>query len=155
MNSSVDLQNPFSYALWPVITTGIIVLLILAFFLSLRLLKTRRKKPPVVVKKRFIDMEKIKEKYIKELDQIGREFENGNVDIREAYQRMSMCIRKFVNTVTGIKVQNYTLNEIKGLNMPELANLVSEYYVPEFAERSEGDVRASLTKTRSMIERWR
>ena len=68
---------------------------------------------------------------------------------------MSMCIRKFVHAVTGIKVQNYTLGDIGGLNMPGLYNLVSEYYSPEFARKSEGDVINSLAKTRSMIEQWR
>lgn len=38
--------------------------------------------------------------------------------------------------------------------MPELYYLVAEYYAPEFARKSDGDVRASLEKTRSLIERW-
>ena len=67
---------------------------------------------------------------------------------------MSRCIRGFVHAATGIRVQNYTLYNIERLNMPELYYLVAEYYAPEFARKSDGDVRTSLEKTRSLIERW-
>lgn len=155
MKSSVNLQDPLSYAVWPVILTGLILVLCIATLVVIKLVAAKNKKPPVVVKKPFVDVNKLKLKYIRELDNIGRDFEAGKTDIRGAYQQMSMCIRKFVHAVTGIKVQNYTLGDIGGLNMPGLYNLVSEYYSPEFARKSEGDVINSLAKTRSMIEQWR
>ena len=82
------------------------------------------------------------------------QYDQGKLDVRGAYQRMSRCIRGFVHAATGIRVQNYTLYDIERLNMPELYYLVAEYYAPEFARKSDGDVRASLEKTRSLIERW-
>ena len=100
------------------------------------------------------DKDRIRRKYIAELDVIGMDFENGRLDIRHAYQKMSMCIRKFVHEMTDIKVQNYTLRDIGTLGIPDLYSLVAEYYAPEFARRSEGDVRNSLARTRSAIERW-
>ena len=102
-----------------------------------------------------MDINVVKNKYLSELAGIDRDFSMGKEDIRGAYQRMSQCIRQFVHAVTGIKVQNYTLQDIRRLNMPMLYALVAEYYAPEFARKSEGDVRNSLDKTRSLIERWR
>ena len=61
----------------------------------------------------------------------------------------------FVFEVTGIKVQHYTLTEIRRVNIPQLTNLVREYYEPEFARETRADVRASIFRTRSLIESWR
>lgn len=157
MESSVELQDPFSYALWPLVVAGIIAAAALIYFavlISLRIYRRKRSEPKIEYVKP-VSVEKLKLKYIAELDRIYAQFRGGGLGIREAYQQMSMCIRKFVHSVTGIKVQNYTLTDIQRLNMPVLYALVSEYYAPEFARKSEGDVINSLVKTRSMIERWR
>lgn len=157
MESSVSLQEPFSYALWPVLVTGLLVLGVVLYFAAARLLEVYRKKKntPPVVRKRPVDTEKIRAKYISELDGIYEDFKSGRLDVRAAYQRMSMCIRRFVHAMTGIRVQNCTLSDIGKLDMPVLYGLVAEYYAPEFARKSQGDVEQSLIKTRSFFERWR
>lgn len=157
MESSVELQPPFSYAVWPLVLAGCIAIAALLFFLILKFMKIYRaqKNNPKIVVKPALDINVVKNKYLSELAGIDRDFSMGKEDIRGAYQRMSQCIRQFVHAVTGIKVQNYTLQDIKRLNMPMLYSLVAEYYAPEFARKSEGDVRNSLDKTRSLIERWR
>ena len=66
-----------------------------------------------------------------------------------------MTIRMFVYEVTGIKVQKYTLTEIRRVNIPQLTNLVREYYEPEFAREARADVKTSLYRTRMLIESWR
>ncbi len=109
---------------------------------------------PKVVKPAPMDMGRVKARYLSELADIAGQYDQGKLDIRGAYQRMSRCIRGFVHAATGIRVQNYTLYDIERLNMPELYYLVAEYYAPEFARKSDGDVRASLEKARSLIERW-
>ena len=157
MESSVELQSPFSYAVWPIVVAGCIAAVAILFFLILKYIRFRKikKNTPKIVVRPALDINAIKRKYLTELAGIDRDFNMGKEDIRGAYQRMSQCIRQFVHAVTGIRVQNYTLQDIKRLNMPMLYALVAEYYAPEFARKSEGDVRNSLDKTRSLIERWR
>lgn len=96
----------------------------------------------------------IKEKYIKELEKIEMDYNAKKITLRSAYQKMSRCIRKFVFDVTGIRVHNYTLEDIKALHMPILEELIKEYYAPEFSKQSSGDVTASLEKTKRAIEIW-
>ena len=38
--------------------------------------------------------------------------------------------------------------------MPILYELVEEYYVPEFSEKSIGNIKLSIEKTRKVIEKW-
>lgn len=156
MESSVSLQDPFTYAVWPLAAAGAVVLAALIFWAVILIRKKRANAPekPVIRVLSPDDRERIKRKYMAELDKIGSDFDSGRLDIRHAYQKMSMCIRRFVNEMTGIKVQNYTLQDIGPLGIPALYSLVAEYYAPEFARRSEGDVKNSLARTRSMIERW-
>jgi len=96
----------------------------------------------------------IKQKYIKILIDLEKKLDNNNISIREAYQKLSSAIRYFVYEVTNIKVQNYTLQDIKKLDMPILYELVEEYYVPEFSEKSIGNIKLSIEKTRKVIEKW-
>ena len=56
--------------------------------------------------------------------------------------------------VTGKEVHTYTLEEVREADMPALEVLMEEYYKPEFAEHSAGDVIASIDKTKKAIETW-
>lgn len=159
MEISVKLQEPFSYAVWPVICLGVIVIGGLIWFSILMLRKSMRNKPAVKaprIKQRTPEqIAHIKGKYLHELGRIESDFSANKLNHRAAYQKMSVCIRKFVYEVTGIKVQHYTLSDIRRLNMPMLETLIIDYYTPEFSRMSAGDVRSSINKTKRVIEGWR
>ena len=91
---------------------------------------------------------------MKKLIVLENKIDKNEITIRKAYQNLSSIIRYFVYAVTGIKVQNYTLEDIKGLNMSMLYELIKEYYRPEFAEKSLGDIKLSIEKTRKVIKKW-
>lgn len=161
MDTSVKLQDMFSFSLVPIyIVAGLIGAIILYFIIDfiVRKIKSRPKKEVTkkqeIVVKKPVNVSASKEKYIEKLVILENEYNNGTCDVRNAYQQMSAIIRDFVFDVTGIKVQNYTLLDIKGLNMPVLEELIEEYYSPEFEEQSEGNVKVSLDKTKAAIERW-
>jgi hypothetical protein len=155
MEIDVKLQKPFSYAFWPIIAVAIImVLLIIGFIVYKIMKKSMRKKPSVVQEYKAKDPHHTKLKYLKELNSILADLNAEILNARIAYQRTSLCIRKFTYEMTGVKVQNYTLDEIKLLQLPTLENLVNEYYVPEFSKDTAGDVIASIEKTRRAIEEW-
>lgn len=101
-----------------------------------------------------VNKQKIKQKYIKKLNEVEQKILNNKITIRSAYQSTSFIIRCFVYEMTNIKVQNYTLNDISKLNMPILYELIQEYYVPEFSEQSIGNIKSSIEKTRKVIEKW-
>lgn len=157
MNTTVSLQKSFSYALLPVIILGVMAILGIVFLIIIPVLKKKHleKKSKLHIKKvRPVNVEKLKAKYIAELEKIQSDFSSDKISTRHAYHRISACVRGFVHGVTGIRVQNATLADIKTLNMPLLETLIEEYYEPEFASKSEGDVNSSITKTKRVIEEW-
>ncbi len=155
MQISVSLQSPYSYSIYPIIIIGILVVissLILYFY------KIKEKETPKTPEeiKQFVpkNLNTLKSKYIKKINILEEKLLTNKINIRTAYQGLSSIIRYFVYEVTNIKVHNYTLKDIERLNMPVLSELIQEYYAPEFAERSLGNIKASLEKTRKVIEKW-
>ena len=67
---------------------------------------------------------------------------------------MSRVVREFVYKATGTEVDKFTLSEISRTEFKDLTMLVGEYYRPEFDKISEGDVRASLEKSRRLVAGW-
>lgn len=158
MDITVKLQNPFSYALWPIILLGVIVLGIIVTLMILKLNIKPKKKPAPKneqpKKVQTVDVNRIRMFYLMQLDELEKAFRNEKLSIREAYQNMSRIVRQFVQERTGIQADSYTLNDIKKLNIPKLEALISEFYSPEFSVKSQGDVFAALEKSRRIIEEW-
>ena len=152
MQTSVNLEPSFSYSIlyWVICLT--IILIFVLWFLE------KNKKEENVVPKIESDnnpnIKSIKLKYLKKLTILENKIDKKEITIRKAYQNLSSIIRYFVHSITGIKVQNYTLEDIKKLNMPMLYELIKEYYRPEFAEKSLVDIKSSIEKKRKVIKKW-
>lgn len=156
MKTSVTLQEPFSYAILPIILVGALIIFY-GIYLIVSVRKKQHKQSMYQTPKKpdsGTDIHMIKTKYLTELETIKQELWREQITTRQAYQKMSLCIRQFVYEVTGIQVQNYTLQEIRRLHMPSLEALIVEYYAPEFAVTSLGDSTASLERTKRAIELW-
>ena len=66
MESSVNLQEPLSYVVWPIVLTGVITAAVLLFFGVCWYLRRRRKMAaelPKVVKPAPMDMGRVKARY--------------------------------------------------------------------------------------------
>ncbi len=156
---TVKLQDNYSYLpfllLLFAVIAGIIFLVIWAAKGPKAEKKTVAKTPlqtPVNPRSRMMEL---KRKYDRLLIQLADDAEKGNITEREAYQSLSRHVRDFVYEMTGVKVQNYTLQELKGMNMPKLAALIEECYVPEFAlDNCRSDVKETIKKARKVIGEW-
>ena len=155
MRTSVKLQDPFSYSLIPIIILGLLIIILFGIWLYKRRKPKVKKAEEIVIKKAPKEnLAGIKAKYLKKIDEVEKKLKEDKIKLRGAYQELSSIIRFFTFEVTGIKVQNYTLQDIESLNMPELTELIQEYYAPEFAQISKGNIEVSLAKTRKVIEKW-
>lgn len=155
MQTSIDLQEPFNYSV--VILLCFISLSIIAtifLFYSYRKQSKLKEKVKEIPEKNKKNIPVIKGKYIDQLDSIEYKYSKNLINVRQAYQQISESIRMFVFEITDITTQNYTLEEIKKINIPELYDLIEEYYEPEFASKSENDFIESINKARRVIKRW-
>ena len=161
MPTTIDLRRLFDYSSLPILITGVVLglltLLIIGMFLYgvLKNLKVKTKEKvveePVFVKQ---DIAKLKTQYLAALDKIEASYNQDTTKIRPAYEGMSKVVREFVYKATGTEVDKFTLAEISNTEFKELTMLVGEYYKPEFDKISEGDVRASLEKSRRLVAEW-
>lgn len=156
MQTSINLQEPFAYSIIPVIIT-ICLTLIETYYL----IYTKKKKDMVdevkveaIPEKNIKNIPVIKGKYLNQLDTIEYRYINNMIELRKAYQMISETVRLFVFEITDITTQNYSLAEIKKLNIPILYELIKEYYEPEFASKSVGDFTTSINKARRVINEW-
>ena len=114
----------------------------------------RKETEPALLKKNPLQIERIRTKYLNQMDRLESKVKSNKITIRHSYQRLSKIIRGFIGEITNIKIENYTLTEIKNLNIPILYQLVKEYYAPEFAKEAKSDILKSIEKTRLTIEKW-
>ncbi len=154
MQLTTELNEMFSYSLWPIL----LFLVIILFLIIIYILKVKKSKKPIIKINKVIDssvnLNKIKSDYLNKINNLVNDVKEEKIANRTAYLELSKIIRKFVYKVTNIKVQNYTLQEIKKLNIPILTELVLEYYQPEFAKDSKGNILKSIEKTKEVIEKW-
>lgn len=163
METIVGLRKMFSYSTTPLIVVGcalgavtlIIIIYILVRIIK-KLIKNAQKPKPVVREEGWVkpDLNKLKAEYTGRLNTIGAEFEKDTADIRGAYEKMSITVREFAYKATGVEVDKYTLREIKDTEYGALAELVEEFYEPEFDKISAGDVRMSIEKSRRLVQEW-
>lgn len=156
MKTSVKLQSPLSYQLMPLIALGIIITSLLLYFMICFVLKRLKAthNAPVICQRTPNQVANIKAKYLRELYKAETDFVNRQISMRNTYQKMSRIIRGFVHEMTGLRVNYFTLQDIRSLGIPALEELIEEYYGPEFAKYSSADVTASINKTKRIIEGW-
>jgi hypothetical protein len=159
MPTTVDLQKMFKFSPWPLtivaLALAVFTLILIAMFVfsGVRNKKAGRKNTIKSLLWTPTDLEKLRQEYLAKLMQIEFDFDSDK-QIRSAYERMSVLIREFTYKATGVEVLKYSLSEIKGTGLSNLADLIEEYYEPEFDKISEGDVKASIEKTRKVISEW-
>lgn len=163
MPTTVNLRRLFDFSTLPIVITAAVLAALtvaIVLFLIYNLLKDVKKKEkpveqpieqPVFVKQ---DIGKLKAEYINKLALIENKYNEDPTKIRPAYEGMSKVVREFVYKATGTEVDKFTLAEISRTEYAGLAKLIGEYYQPEFDQISEGDVKASLEKTRRLVAEW-
>ncbi len=159
MQVTVELQD--NYSLLPIfllillVMVGIIVLFVWASKGPKEEKKVTKKTPlEPVVNPRSRAME-LKRKYDMQLLQLSEDYGKQTISDRETYQSLSRIVRDFAYEMTGVKVQNYTLQELRSIGMPNLTALIEECYIPEFAlDNCQSDAMDSINKARKVIGEW-
>ena len=156
MQTSIKLQGMFTYSILPLIITIFLIIVLTCYFIYLKKSnkKSEEKNVKEIPEKNIKNVPVIKSKYLKQLNEIEEKYKTQNIDLRTAYQSISESIRLFVFEITDITTQNYSLAEIKKLNMPKLYDLIEEYYEPEFASKSVGDFESAINKARRVVNEW-
>ena len=164
MVTTVKLQDTFEYSGWQ--TAIAVALLVLALALIvvvvLGVIKALKKEKHVELKAKKLRLTPervfgLKGQYVSQVQALLKQYNNGEIDKRDGYQKLSNAIRGFVQEATGINVQNYTVKEVKAMGIRKLDLLMEEYYVPEFAEDEKAedkDFVKSCSVAMGVIRSW-
>ena len=145
MKFSVDLEAPFALsAYWYAVGILLIILgrVLLIFFG--RFFRTDPESP--------IRIDRVCKACMKRIAGIERGYKSGELDTRAAHGQMSSEVRWFVQEVTGLPAQSMVYEELRRRGRPELAELIREYYGPEFSYISETDAVQAIEKGRSLVQ---
>lgn len=153
MQEISELMPMFSYSLITILFFLLLVITNIILLIKPKKIITTENNP-IIIEPPKNSKDTIKNQYLKEIDLLKIKLQNNEITSRKAYQRLSIIIRKFIYEMTSLKVQNYTLEEIKQIKMPVLIDLVGEYYDPEFSVNEKGNIENSIEKTREVISRW-
>ena len=154
MQTTSNLQELFSYSIIPLVMSSGLLAVLTVYFRKNKENVVQEPKVKEIPEKNHKNLPVMKEKYLSQLDTIEYNYTNDKIALRTAYQMISEAVRMFVFEVTDITTQNYSLAEIKKINIPILYELIEEYYEPEFASKSVGDFQASIDKARRVIKEW-
>lgn len=159
MQTDVELQNPFSYSfLLTAILIGLAVLPVI-IYLIVRLIHFKPAKKPAKPKPAPVyakpNLKTLKQMALAEINRIAAQHDAGEISDREAYVKLSMAVRDFVNRAEENNVSNMTLEEIKKLNLPKLESLIEQFYRPEFSyEGPENNIRRAFEDARTVVSEW-
>ena len=145
MKFSVDLEAPFALsAYWYAVGILLIILgrVLLIFFG--RFFRTDPESP--------IRIDRVYKACMKRVAGIERGYKSGELDTRAAHGQMSSEVRWFVQEVTGLPAQSMVYEELRRRGRPELAELIREYYGPEFSYISESDAVQAIEKGRALVQ---
>ena len=154
MQTSVSLQEPYSFSIVPIIVLVIIAAALLFVLLFLKKNKEEQPEVKAIPQRNIKNIPAIKNKHLRELETIEYQYKNNKLELRKAYQLISENVRLFIFEVTDITTQNYSLMEIKKLNIPNLYETIAEYYEPEFSKKTSGDFINSINKAKAIIQKF-
>ena len=154
MQTSVSLQEPYSFSIVPIIVLIIIASALVFVLLFLKKNQKEKSEVKAIPQKNIKNIPAIKNKHLRELEAIEYQYKSNKLELRKAYQMISENVRLFVFEVTDITTQNYSLMEIKKLNIPNLYETIAEYYEPEFSKKPSGDFINSVNKAKDIIQKF-
>lgn len=158
MPVSVELQDPYSYSIWPIVIIVIVIVasLVAIVLLSIliRLRKPAKPKAPVTQIFKPKTLADAQREYLGKIAYVEQQYRDGQMDVRTVHQELSAIVRMFVYDVTGVQAQNFSLNELKAYNINQISQLIEEFYAPEFAERTDKQTEDSIRDAREVIYKW-
>lgn len=162
MPITVDLQDVYSYNKVAFIVAALlfVALCVVGIIVLIKFLQSKVNPkpvpPPVVTEPTPAMKSRIKGKYLGLFSRLEGDYRAGRYrnNERAAFEELSKLSRKFVRETTGIKVTNYTLEEIKKVNMPRLTRAIELCYPPEFSPNATEDFLSTISLARQMVETW-
>lgn len=146
--------------LWAVIAIGLIVLV--GVFLTLLLVMTKKMRPDEDVqplaKMAFGEerLSMIKNKYVTQILAIQKQYAEGSLTSRKAFQKLSICLRNFTHEYSNSGAFSMTLTDLQNKQAPKLlVDKIRNFYPLAFEEANRtGNVDLAVNDALQVIQLW-
>lgn len=101
-----------------------------------------------------VDLATLKQKYLTLIDECYQSYQRGETDLRGIHQGLSMTVRYFVYELYRFPAPRLTLADLQRSPYPTLTNIVSDYYLEEFARVEQGNAATAVAAAKAMIQQW-
>ena len=99
-------------------------------------------------------VEVIRKRYLGLIDETRVAYLSGGLPDREAYQRLSMLMRSYVEEREGTRTVTLTLKELRGTTFTPLTEAVARLYPGAFGPEESGTVAQALDRARGLVTSW-
>lgn len=156
MPGAEQLALPGNYSLlWPLL--GMVLLAAVAGYLAWAVRSTRAGAPAGRGGRRRTDgaSSEVRARYLRDLEDLERRFDVGDVDSRALHQELSVLVRAFAEEVRGLPALTLTAADLRKIGKAKrLARIVERYYEPAFATSSKLKPQTSISEARKLVDSW-
>lgn len=147
---------PVGYSVWWPLAGAALLLLCLGWVGAV-LISTRAPSDPGVPG--FVaprNPETVRQRYQALITGIEQRHDAGALTARAAHLELSLAVRTFVHEMTGLQTQRMTLTQLRGRQLPLVADAVELFYPGEFATHGgQATVSGSVQAARNVVVAWR
>jgi hypothetical protein len=97
----------------------------------------------------------LRDTYLTLVDDIARAHAAGELDFREAHQRLSLVVREFAAQARGVRAQYMTLEDLRATPLAPLTATVGEIYPGAFSGDETGSFAAAADRARMLVREWK
>ncbi len=101
-----------------------------------------------------INKEAIRQQTLQQLGLIEKNLREGKISARDGAVAISKTVRDFIFAVTGYEITKKSLMEIRSWQQPQVTQLISHLYGPEFSKPSIKDDTMLLDEARKLVMTW-
>ena len=99
-------------------------------------------------------VEVIRKRYLGLIDETRVAYLSGALPDREAYQRLSLLMRSYVEEREGTRTVTLTLKDLRGTEFTPLTEAVARLYPGAFGPDESGTVAQALDRARGLVTSW-
>jgi hypothetical protein len=97
----------------------------------------------------------LRDTYLSLVDDIATAHAAGELDFREAHQRLSLVVREFAAQARGVRAQYMTLEDLRATPLAPLSATVGEIYPGAFSGDDTGSFDAAADRARRLVREWK
>jgi hypothetical protein len=153
MDGRADFYGPLLYSPWLLWLGPGLVVLLAGWFLYV-FISTRRPRTPAERPLPASDLNALRADFLERIDRVAADTQSGRLPARQAHQELSLLVRLFVQSASGVAAPRMTLAEFKENGPPAVANAIGRIYPGEFAAYPQESPAAAAETAREVVRSW-